>query len=458
MDPRIVHRSKAKQFVEMARSIAIVALLVFSLFSHDAGASASSAGASASSEVGTRFQLTHIDSKANYTKMELIRRAAGRSKRRSAARPAMPTSPAAASENNGIQAPLHYSEGEYLMDMSIGTPGVPISVIADTGSDLIWTQCEPCIGCFPQPLPIYDPAKSSTFSALSCNSSLCQALGNFTCIPDCYYLYSYGGGTVTRGILGTETFTIGTENGASFANIGFGCSDRNTGPAPSNGSGIVGLGRGPLSLVSQLGVGKFSFCFTPIGSSNSSTLFLGEHIGLNDNRGPAVPSTPLLINPNFSYYYISLLGLTVGDTRLPIPQESLQLQKNGTGGLIVDSGTTITQLAGVAFDVMAEEFASRLKLPAYNGSAFNLDLCFSLPPNSTVEVPQLIFHFDGGVDFIMPWKNYVAYDTEERILCVMINRSKYLSILGNYQQQDFLVIYDLIAERLSFVPSRCDQI
>ncbi|KAJ8650625.1 hypothetical protein MRB53_003648 [Persea americana] len=64
----------------------------------------------------------------------------------------------------------------YFMSISLGTPPFEIVAIADTGSDLIWTQCLPCKSCFKQVAPIFDPSKSSTYTNVSCNSNTCTEL------------------------------------------------------------------------------------------------------------------------------------------------------------------------------------------------------------------------------------------------------------------------------------------
>ncbi|KAF5951252.1 hypothetical protein HYC85_009196 [Camellia sinensis] len=44
------------------------------------------------------------------------------------------------------------SDGSYLMKITVGTPPFNILAIADTGSDLTWTQCLPCRNCYKQKL------------------------------------------------------------------------------------------------------------------------------------------------------------------------------------------------------------------------------------------------------------------------------------------------------------------
>jgi len=68
--------------------------------------------------------------------------------------------------------------GEYLMNIAIGTPPQTFTTIMDTGSDLVWTQCDPCNECYPQKDAVFNPAASSTYQLLSCTSPLCLVLKN----------------------------------------------------------------------------------------------------------------------------------------------------------------------------------------------------------------------------------------------------------------------------------------
>ncbi|MED6206253.1 hypothetical protein PIB30_024840, partial [Stylosanthes scabra] len=111
--------------------------------------------------------------------------------------------------------------------LSIGTPPVEAFVIADTGSDLIWTQCLPCRNCYNQTLPIFDPARSCTFKSISCNSN-----------NACTYKYEYGDNSTTIGNLATESFRIGS---LVVPNIAFGCSHESFGLFYKTDNGIIGL-------------------------------------------------------------------------------------------------------------------------------------------------------------------------------------------------------------------------
>ncbi|XP_020091180.1 aspartic proteinase nepenthesin-1-like [Ananas comosus] len=407
-----------------------------------------------------RVDLTHVDAGRNFTKFELLQRMALRSR----ARGAMLAPKAAGGSANSISTtdvPVSPNAGEYTIGVSIGTPAQPLLLILDTGSDLVWTQCQPCLSCFDQSFPLYDPSQSSTYSRLACSSKLCQALPLSACHAQCLYLYSYGDNSTTVGTLASEAFTFGSANNVTVPNLGFGCGFLNGGIF-NNESGIAGFGRGPLSLISQLGVGKFSYCFISYDDddSKSSALMLGSAANLNGSS-TNFRSTPFIMNPSRpTFYYLSLDGITVGTTRLPIPKSAFALQQIGTGGVIIDSGTSITQLTTVAYKLVRSAFLSQVKLPVANSTAEGFDLCFSLPssPSAKVDVPKLIFHFEGA-DMDLPRDNYLPQDSSVGLMClVMFDSGGKISIIGNFQQQNMHIVYDLDDQKLSFAPARCDQL
>lgn len=431
----------------------IVALVIFSLFFSPAF-STSRRALDHPPEVknGFRVMLKHVDSDKNLTKFEHIQHGIKRASHRLQRFKAMVL---AAGSNSQIDAPVFPGNGEFLMKLAIGTPAETYSAIMDTGSDLIWTQCKPCTQCYNQPNPIFDPTKSSSFSKLSCSSQLCKALPQSSCSDGCEYLYAYGDYSSTQGILATETFTFGN---VSVPNVGFGCGEDNEGDGFTQGSGLVGLGRGPLSLVSQLKEAKFSYCLTSIDDTEASTLLMGSLASVSGNSN-AIKTTPLIQNPlQPSFYYLSLEGISVGGKRLAIKKSTFKLQEDGSGGIIIDSGTTITYLEESAFDLVKKEFTSQMGLSVDNSGATGLELCFTLPSDSSeVEVPKFVFHFKDA-DLELPGENYMIADSSVGVICLAMGSSNGMSILGNVQQQNMLVLHDLDKETLSFLPTKCDQL
>lgn len=409
---------------------------------------------------GFRITLQHRDYGKNLTKFELFERAIKRGKNRLHRLNTMAYSKAAVTTSAAAKSKVHAGSGEYLMEIAIGTPAESYSAILDTGSDLIWTQCKPCEECFDQSTPIFDPSKSSSFSEISCSNKLCSALPTYTCSKSkdaCVYLYTYGDQSSTEGALATETFTFGK---VSVPKIGFGCGSDNEGSGFSQGAGLVGLGRGPLSLISQMDEPKFSYCLTSIDDeSSTSTLLMGSEAS-EQKKSEKMISTPLIKNPSYpSFYYLSLKGITVGDTKLSIDESVFTLNDaDGSGGMIIDSGTTITYLEESAFDELKKEFVSQTKLPVDDSGSMGLDLCFKLPSNAdSIEVPKLLFNFDGG-SLDLPAENYMIADSSMGVACLAMGSSQGMSIFGNVQQQNMMVLHDLNAQTLSFMPTQCDKL
>ncbi|KAF2292105.1 hypothetical protein GH714_011235 [Hevea brasiliensis] len=321
---------------------------------------------------GFRVMLKHVDSDKNLTKFERIQHGIKRASHRLQRLNAMVLT---ASSNSEIDAPVLPGNGEFLMKLAIGTPAETYSAIMDTGSDLIWTQS----------------MAASTFMPM------------VIILP-------------RKGFLATETFTFGN---VSVPNVGFGCGEDNEGDGFTQGSGLVGLGRGPLSLVSQLKEAKFSYCLTSIDDTKTR--------------------------------------ITVGGNRTPIKKSTFQLQEDGSGGVIIDSGTTITYLEESAFDLVKKEFTSQMGLSVDNSGATGLELCFTLPSDSSeVEVPKFVLHFDGA-DLELPGENYMIADSSMGVIVLAMGSSSGMSILGNVQQQNILVLHDLDKETLSFLPTKCDH-
>ncbi|CAD6210953.1 unnamed protein product [Miscanthus lutarioriparius] len=364
------------------------------------------------------------------------------------------SAPVTPGQRNGSD-PSPSPSTEYLVHLGIGTPPQPVQLTLDTGSDLTWTQCRPCISCFHQALPYFDPSLSSTFQELSC--------GNETCL----YTYSYGDNSTTNGQLDADTFTFVAVDGrtaTAVPGLSFGCGHNNSGIFTSNETGIAGFGRGSLSLPSQLKVDNFSYCFTDITGSAPSPVLLGQPANLYSSAGGAVQTTPLIQSPKIpSFYYLSLKGITVGSTRLQVPESAFALTNNGTGGTIIDSGTSFTTLLLQVYRRLRAAFVSQVKLPPAEASNATTDadpICFVLPSSGDrPELPKLLFHFEGAT-LDLPRENYMfeIENAGRSFTCLAINAAGGdLTIISNYQQQNIHVLYDLANNKLSFVPAQLLQ-
>ena len=140
---------------------------------------------------------------------------------------------------------------EFIVKIAVGTPSTEVHAILDTGSDLFWAQCRPCVKCYQQTNPIYNPLKSSTFRTLSCKSSQCHLRGSGAACSStdtCKYDYGYESGS-TQGELATEKMVVTSRSGATtpFPEVVFGCGHNNSGTFNANKMGLIGFGRGAIS-------------------------------------------------------------------------------------------------------------------------------------------------------------------------------------------------------------------
>ncbi|CAN6183621.1 unnamed protein product [Urochloa humidicola] len=369
------------------------------------------------------------------------------------------------SSRSVLQAVVENGAGAYHMTLSVGTPPLAFPAILDTGSDLTWTQCAPCTVCFAQPTPLYDPAASSTSSTLPCSSPLCQALPSAfrrACnATGCAYDYRYAVG-FTAGYLGADTLAVGDDASAPFfPGVAFGCSTANGGDMGGT-SGVAGLGRGALSLVSQLGVGRFSYCLRSDADAGASPIMFGALAANVSGRG-AQQSTPLVRNPvpgrRAPYYYVNLTGVTVGETELAVTSGTFGFTTAGDGGAIVDSGTTFTYLAEAGYALLRQAFVSQSQaagLTTVSGEPYDFELCFAAGAAGDVTVPRLALRFAGVAEYDVPRRSYFdAVDEGRSVVCLLVLPTRGVSVIGNVMQMDLHVLYDLDGETFSFAPADC---
>ncbi|KAL6191776.1 hypothetical protein ACLB2K_038165 [Fragaria x ananassa] len=140
----------------------------------------------------------------------------------------------------------------YMVQVGVGTPATGVFLLLDTGGGLIWTQCLPCLNCYPQRTPMFDSSKSITYQKLPCSHPFCQGDHPlYQCVNnECVYNINYGGGASTAGIATIETFTfpVDTATTVRLGPVVFGCSKYTKNVQFAKGgaiSGILGLSLSP---------------------------------------------------------------------------------------------------------------------------------------------------------------------------------------------------------------------
>ncbi|KAL5150735.1 Aspartic proteinase CDR1 [Glycine soja] len=366
---------------------------------------------------------------------------------------------------NTAESTVKASQGEYLMSYSVGTPPFEILGVVDTGSGITWMQCQRCEDCYEQTTPIFDPSKSKTYKTLPCSSNMCQSvISTPSCSSDkigCKYTIKYGDGSHSQGDLSVETLTLGSTNGSSvqFPNTVIGCGHNNKGTFQGEGSGVVGLGGGPVSLISQLSSsigGKFSYCLAPMfsQSNSSSKLNFGDAAVVS---GLGAVSTPLVSKTGSEvFYYLTLEAFSVGDKRIEfVGGSSSSGSSNGEGNIIIDSGTTLTLLPQEDYSNLESAVADAIQANRVSDPSNFLSLCYQTTPSGQLDVPVITAHFKGADVELNPISTFVQ--VAEGVVCFAFHSSEVVSIFGNLAQLNLLVGYDLMEQTVSFKPTDCTQ-
>ncbi|OEL16043.1 Aspartic proteinase nepenthesin-1 [Dichanthelium oligosanthes] len=358
-----------------------------------------------------------------------------------------------------------YTHQGHWLTVGVGTPPQPSKVVLDMGSDLLWTQCSLMGPTAIQEEPVYDPSRSSSFSLLPCSSKECEE-GAFTsknCTDKrCAYENYYGVLTAT-GVLATENFTFGTQHNVSVP-LAFGCGKLTNGTI-AGASGILGLSPGPSSLLKQLAIQKFSYCLTPFTDRKTSPVMFGAMADLGKYKTTGkIQTIPLLKNAiEDIYYYVPMVGISLGSKRLDVPADSLALKPDGTGGTAVDSATTLAYLVEPAFKELKKAVMEGIKLSVANKTVDDYPLCFVLPRGMSmdgVQTPPLVLHFEGDAEMVLPRDNYFQ-EPKPGMMCLAVVQSPFEgapSVIGNVQQQNMHVLYDVGDRKFSYAPTQCDKL
>ncbi|KAJ6732189.1 ASPARTYL PROTEASES [Salix purpurea] len=343
--------------------------------------------------------------------------------------------------------------GSYIVTVGLGTPQKELSLIFDTGSDITWTQCQPCATiCYKQMEQIFDPSQSTSYTNISCSSSICSSLTSATGITPgcasstCVYGIQYGDSSFSVGFFGAEKLTLTPTE--AFNNIYFGCGQNNQGLFGGS-AGILGLGRHKLSVVSQTAQKYnkiFSYCL-PSSSSSTGFLTFGGSASKNSKFTPL--ST---ISASSSFYGLDFTGISVGGTKLAISASVFS-----TAGAIIDSGTTITWLPPAAYSELRASFRNLMSNYPLTSALGTLDTCYDFSSYSTISVPKIGFFFSSGIEVDIDVSGVFFASSISQVCLAFAGNSDAadLLIFGNVQQKTLEVFYDGSAGKVGFAPGGC---
>ncbi|GLJ39613.1 hypothetical protein SUGI_0809790 [Cryptomeria japonica] len=351
----------------------------------------------------------------------------------------------------------------------MGNPPQKQKMVLDTGSELSWLQCTQS----------FNPLLSSSYAPIPCTSPICtKQTSNFP-IPTicnanrlCQFIYPYADQTSVQGNLGTDTITLPE---LKIPNFVFGCNIL----APLPGTpGLMGLGRGALSFISQIpkpNQNKFSYCIAdPVESPNSpGVLLLGD-----SPFSKYLHYTPLytisIPLPYFNRvaYSVRIRGIKVGKLRLGIPKSVFLPDHTGAGQTMIDSGTQFSFLVGEAYLPLRAAFFRQnqgiMNQSVDDSFVFQgaFDLCFSQPGNSAFpQVSPVTLLFDNRAHVKLQ-SHQLLYQVPgdlvrngRSVYCFTFGNSDLVgiveNIIGNFHQQNLWVEYDLQSSRIGFARANC---
>jgi hypothetical protein len=369
---------------------------------------------------------------------------------------------------DGQQIAAANGAGALVFDLSVGTSPQTLSVVMDIAGELVWAQCDRCPTCTrftPAATRTFLPNNSDSFRDVGCASQTCQrAIPGESCGGDpdrCAYIDTFIGGGNTSGFLATDTFTFGT---TPVPGVVFGCSGDIMVTGLAGASGFAGFNRGPLSLVSQLNISRFTYFIAPpedaAGKSfvswssgdatNLDIAALQALMGVRRSSTPLLAATP---KQDPGLYYVQLTGLQLdGQLLTAIPPLTFDVWADGSGGVFLSTTLPVTYLQEAAYRVLRRELVSRVQsegVAPVNTTGDVNQLCFLTHDLAKAKVPVLSLVFDGA-DRAMELKVENYFINVGGQTCLTILPSTGGTVLGSLLQAGRTMTYDIHGGQLMF--------
>ncbi|KAF8410158.1 hypothetical protein HHK36_002680 [Tetracentron sinense] len=350
------------------------------------------------------------------------------------------------------------SNGYYTTRLWIGTPPQEFALIVDSGSTVTYVPCSTCQQCGRHQDPRFQPDSSSTYQPVKCNSD-CNCDSERV---QCIYERQYAEMSSSSGVLGEDIISFGNESVLVPQRAVFGCENVETGDLYSQrADGIMGLGRGQLSVVDQLvdkGVisDSFSLCYGGMHVGGGA-LILG---GISPPSDMVFSHSDPARSP---YYNIELKEIHVAGKPLQVNPKVF----DGKHGTVLDSGTTYAYLPEAAFVAFKDAIMKKLhSLKQIRGPDPNYnDICFSGAGSDVSELPKSFpdvdMVFGNGQKLSLTPENYLFQHSKVRgayCLGIFQNGKDPTTLLGGIIVRNTLVTYDRENRKIGFWKTNCSEL
>ncbi|XP_077233719.1 aspartic proteinase Asp1-like [Tasmannia lanceolata] len=350
------------------------------------------------------------------------------------------------------------TNGYYTTRLWIGTPPQEFALIVDSGSTVTYVPCSTCEQCGTHQDPRFQPDLSSTYQPVKCTMDCSCDRDNVQCV----YERQYAEMSSSSGVLGNDIVSFGKESALEPQRAVFGCENTETGDLFSqHADGIIGLGRGKLSIMDQL-VEKsvisdsFSLCYGGMDVGGGAMVL-----------GGISPPHEMVFSPSdpirSPYYNIEL-------KEIHVDKKPLQLNPrifNSKHGTVLDSGTTYAYLPEAAFVAFKDAVVKQLHpLKQIRGPDPNYnDICFSGAGSDVSQLskafPEVEMVFGNGQKLSLAPENYLFRHSKVHgayCLGIFQNGKDPTTLLGGIIVRNTLVTYDRENQRIGFWKTNCSEL
>jgi len=275
-------------------------------------------------------------------------------------------------------------------------------------------------------------------------------------------------GTVTIGIYGMEKATVALSDGkmAKLPGLVLGCSIMEAGSNVDAHDGVLSLGNGEISfgvIAASRFASRFSFCLLSANSERSASSYLT--FGPNPAvMGPGTMVTDISYNDFIRVAFgFHVTGITVGGQPLDSIPPEVWNDKVKYGGVILDTGTSVTGLVPAAYDAVTGALDSYLgHLPRADIAGF--EFCYNwtftgdgVDPAHNVTIPSFEVQLKGGAVLQADAKSVVMPEVQRGVACLAFRKllEGGPNIIGNVLMQEHIWEFDHRTGLMRFRKDKC---